>query len=41
VNPGGALTVATDRGTLAWDLSELRLGWEGSIELAMKRPGLG
>ena len=41
VTPGGGLSVATARGALAWDLSELRLGWEGSIESAMKRPGLG
>jgi phosphoribosylformylglycinamidine synthase len=41
VSPGGGLSVATARGTLAWELSELRLGWEGSIESVMKRPGLG
>jgi len=41
VTPGGGLTVATARGAVSWDLAELRLGWEGSIESAMKRPGLG
>jgi phosphoribosylformylglycinamidine synthase subunit PurL len=41
VAAGGVLTVKTARGTLSWAVSELRLGWEGSIENAMKRPGLG
>jgi phosphoribosylformylglycinamidine synthase subunit PurL len=35
------LSVRTQRGTLAWPVSELRHGWESSIETAMKRPGLG
>jgi phosphoribosylformylglycinamidine (FGAM) synthase-like enzyme len=41
VAAAGTLTVKTARGTLSWDVPELRLGWEGSIETAMKRPGLG
>jgi hypothetical protein len=41
VGASGTLTVKTARGQLTWDLPELRLGWEGSIESAMKRPGLG
>jgi len=35
------LKVATAAGALDWDLGGLRLGWETSIEVAMKRPGLG
>jgi phosphoribosylformylglycinamidine synthase subunit PurL len=41
VATGGKLTAKTARGTLSWDVPELRLGWESSIEVAMKRPGLG
>jgi phosphoribosylformylglycinamidine synthase II len=36
-----ALSVRTARGPLEWSLSELRKGWESSIEDAMKRPGIG
>ncbi|HEY3754602.1 MAG TPA: phosphoribosylformylglycinamidine synthase subunit PurL [Opitutaceae bacterium] len=37
----GKLSVAGLRvGTLAWSASELRRGWEGCIEEAMKRPGI-
>ena len=35
------LSVRTARGPLEWSLSELRNGWESSIEDAMKRPGIG
>jgi phosphoribosylformylglycinamidine (FGAM) synthase-like enzyme len=36
----GKLSVRTALGELAWPVSELRHGWESSIETAMKRPGL-
>jgi len=38
--PGANLSVKTAHGTLEWSVSGLRLGWETSIESAMKRPGL-
>jgi phosphoribosylformylglycinamidine synthase II len=41
VAAAGTLTVKTARGALSWDVPELRLCWEGSIETAMRRPGLG
>jgi phosphoribosylformylglycinamidine (FGAM) synthase-like enzyme len=41
VTAGDALTVKTARGTIDWAVSELRTGWETSIEGAMKRPGIG
>ena len=37
----GVLSVRTGRGMLSWRVSELRAGWETSIETAMRRPGLG
>ncbi len=40
VTADGALSVATARGLLRWDVSVLRAGWETSIEAAMKRPGI-
>jgi phosphoribosylformylglycinamidine synthase len=36
----GALAIATDRGPLRWSVAELRAGWETSIGVAMKRPGI-
>jgi hypothetical protein len=41
VTANGKLGVRTARGPLEWDVSVLRVGWETSIETAMKRPGLG
>jgi phosphoribosylformylglycinamidine synthase len=41
VTAGPALTAKTALGRLAWDAGQLRSGWETSIEVAMKRPGLG
>jgi phosphoribosylformylglycinamidine synthase len=35
------LAVATARGVLRWSVPELRAGWETSIGVAMKRPGIG
>jgi phosphoribosylformylglycinamidine synthase subunit PurL len=40
VTAGPKLSVKTARGTLEWSVPGLRLGWETSIETAMKRPGL-
>jgi phosphoribosylformylglycinamidine synthase len=40
VTPGPSLSVKTARGNLEWAVSGLRMGWEASIENAMKRPGL-
>jgi hypothetical protein len=40
VTQGLKLSVATARGNLEWLVSGLRMGWETSIETAMKRPGL-
>ena len=40
VNDGTNLSVKTVVGTLEWPVSQLRLGWETSIEGAMKRPGI-
>ena len=34
------LRVETAKGALEWPVAELRTGWETSIEVAMKRPGL-
>jgi phosphoribosylformylglycinamidine synthase subunit PurL len=36
----GTLTVSTARGALRWNVPELRAGWETSIDVAMKRPGI-
>jgi len=36
-----SLSVQTASGRLAWEVGQLRTGWETSIEVAMKRPGLG
>ena len=41
VTAEAALSVATGLGRLDWAVSRLRTGWETSIEVAMKRPGLG
>ncbi|HXQ79772.1 MAG TPA: phosphoribosylformylglycinamidine synthase subunit PurL [Opitutaceae bacterium] len=35
------LSVRTARASLEWNVAGLRAGWETSIEMAMKRPGLG
>jgi phosphoribosylformylglycinamidine synthase len=40
VTARGALSVKTGRGPLEWPVHGLRIGWETSIEVAMKRPGL-
>jgi phosphoribosylformylglycinamidine synthase II len=40
VAEGHRLSVETALGGLEWDASGLRLGWETSIESAMKRPGI-
>jgi phosphoribosylformylglycinamidine synthase II len=40
VTAGPNLSVKTGEGTVEWPVSGLRLGWETSIETAMKRPGL-
>ena len=41
VTQGDTLAVKTARGPIEWAVSELRKGWESSIEDAMKRPGIG
>jgi len=41
VTDGPTLAVATGLGTLEWEVAGLRTGWETSIEVAKKRPGLG
>jgi len=41
VTAAASLSVRTTLGRLAWDVGQLRTGWETSIEVAMKRPGLG
>ncbi|HTU01521.1 MAG TPA: phosphoribosylformylglycinamidine synthase subunit PurL, partial [Candidatus Sulfotelmatobacter sp.] len=40
VTADGTLSVKTARFSLEWAVSGLRTGWESSIEVAMKRPGL-
>jgi len=35
-----SLSVRTARGPVEWDVGGLRMGWETSIESAMKRPGI-
>jgi phosphoribosylformylglycinamidine synthase II len=40
VTAGGILSVQTSHGPLEWPVAGLRIGWETSIESAMKRPGL-
>jgi phosphoribosylformylglycinamidine synthase II len=40
VTARATLSVKTGRGNLEWALHGLRIGWETSIEVAMKRPGL-
>ncbi len=40
VTDGTVLSVATAKGALEWPVSGLRMAWEASIEVAMKRPGL-
>jgi phosphoribosylformylglycinamidine synthase len=40
VTTGGNLSVKTAGGLLEWPVAGLRIGWETSIESAMKRPGL-
>jgi phosphoribosylformylglycinamidine synthase len=41
ITAGGTLTLKTARGPLEWSVAVLRMGWESSIENAMKRPGIG
>jgi phosphoribosylformylglycinamidine synthase II len=40
VTAGGSLSVRTAAGLLEWPVAGLRIGWETSIESAMKRPGI-
>jgi phosphoribosylformylglycinamidine synthase II len=40
VTTGPLLRVKLAQGTIEWEVAGLRLGWETSIEVAMKRPGI-
>ncbi|HZZ18584.1 MAG TPA: phosphoribosylformylglycinamidine synthase subunit PurL, partial [Opitutaceae bacterium] len=40
VTEAPSLSVRTSRGPVEWDVAGLRMGWETSIEVAMKRPGI-
>jgi phosphoribosylformylglycinamidine (FGAM) synthase-like enzyme len=40
VTSRSSLSVKTAAGTLEWTVAGLRIGWDTSIEVAMKRPGL-